>query len=707
MTHSDSIISNVKGFEMLLNDSTKGIKDLKFFFETIPLAVEIVNSEGKYTYVNQHAVGQFGADYMGEHLDVHLETINAFSVDGTAIPTDELPINYSLKHGLVKRDFEMTFKNINGTKYRVNVSSTPLHDSNGKVTGAIVISDNVTDRVSVKEALQRQEFLLQLSDTLRPLSDPVEIQSAVTRAAMEYFNSDRCYYCEIEDNNAIIRRDASLDSLPSVAGVYPLDSLPIQKDLVESGNPIIVEDVSTTDLVDEDLRKLCIQLQVISYLDIPVVKNGKPVGLLCVTQCSPRNWTDSETELAKEISERTWMAVERAKIEEALKESEKKALYLELEKLNAEKSNKAKNQFLSQMSHDLRTPLNTIQGYSQIIMMNKLDNDLKRKINKIFDASEHLLKLMEEILDFSVIDTGEININKEEVHLKPFLENCVDALLEINQSDITIHLEEIDKDLFIKVDPNRFNQIITNLVNNAIKYNKPNGKVTIGCHYDGKNQDIRVYIADTGFGILDDKLDAIFEPFYRSKENRNKRKGTGLGLAIVAQLTKRMNGQYGVKTEAGIGSEFWVSFKGKITKEKHDPIKQRGLEEDLSLQQSINVLYIEDNENNIDVMRSMLNRIGNVKFHFATLGKQGIKKALELQPNIILLDLFLPDIHGYEVLTKLKSNPITKDIPVVVISADASKTTIEHSLLEGSIAYITKPIKFEKLRKVIVKAIET
>ncbi|NMG11101.1 histidine kinase [Brasilonema sp. UFV-L1] len=183
-----------------------------------------------------------------------------------------------------------------------------------------VFSD-ITDR---KRYEQRQAFLLQLSDALRSLSDAVEIHAAVTRIAMNFFGADRCYYCEIVDGNAIIRQDASREGLPSVAGVYPLSSFPILKTAIDAGHPFVVDDAHTTDLLDEALRQLCCELQVISFLNVPVIKAGEPTGVLCITQTTPRNWTAFETELAQETAERIWAAVERARAETSLRESEAK-----------------------------------------------------------------------------------------------------------------------------------------------------------------------------------------------------------------------------------------------------------------------------------------------------------------------------------------------------------------------------------------------
>jgi PAS domain S-box-containing protein len=191
----------------------------------------------------------------------------------------------------------------------------------GSLQVAVIFSD-ITERKRTEDMLMESEkkksFLLKLSDTLRPFSDPVAIQGAVARLAMDFFKTDRCYYCEIEGGEAVVRREAVCGGMPSVIGVYPLGSFPIYKAAVEKGLPIRIYDVHTTELVDEDLRQLCVSLKIISCLDVPVAKNGKTVGLLCVVQSTPRNWTDTEEEVAAEIAERAWAAVVRAKAEETL-----------------------------------------------------------------------------------------------------------------------------------------------------------------------------------------------------------------------------------------------------------------------------------------------------------------------------------------------------------------------------------------------------
>ncbi len=204
----------------------------------------------------------------------------------------------------------------------------PSHNSEGETDGILVHGVDVTEQVlarkKIEESEKQQAFLLKLSDALRSLSNPVDIEEAVTKIAMEFMDADRCHYSTIEEDNVIILRDALRGDLPSLIGVYSLRSFALFKTLLTAGHPFIVEDVNTTEIIDEELKQLCLQMQNISFINVPVIKNGKPVGLLSLVQSKPRKWTDSEVQLTIETAERSWAAVERAKAEEALRKSEEK-----------------------------------------------------------------------------------------------------------------------------------------------------------------------------------------------------------------------------------------------------------------------------------------------------------------------------------------------------------------------------------------------
>lgn len=384
--------------------------------------------------------------------------------------------------------------------------------------------------------------------------------------------------------------------------------------------------------------------------------------------------------------------------------SERKRLDSELRaaKANAEKSNHMKSVFLSQMSHDLRTPLNTIQGFTQI-MLSSTDRDVKDqyKLQKIQKASEHLLELIEELLDFSAIEAGIIKLFPVEIHLKSFIQECVSSIPVMFKENVRISVQPVKDDIYIKADQIRLKQILNNLLTNAIKYNRPNGHVEIFIQSGDQTSEVRINIRDTGIGIPTDDLSAIFDPFYRSEKTMAKWNGTGLGLAIVAELTTIMDGKYGVCSEEGIGTVFWVSFKQVDMNHGLSSKHQNTLSYDEKSMIQKEVLYIEDNQDNIILMEAMLDVIIDVKLTVETTGEKGILRAAELQPDIILLDMGLPDLNGLDVLKRLKANANTKHIPVIIVSADAFESSIEKAMKEGSLDYITKPIDLKKLRTVI------
>ena len=209
-----------------------------------------------------------------------------------------------------------------------NFSMDPLKNDSGEIYAVMALSYNITAQVEARKIIdeneKQQAFLLKLSDALRPLSNSVDIEEAVTKTAMDFMGADWCHYATIEEDNFIIQRSASRDDFPSLAGVYPTSSFALFKAALNTGIPSIIDDVHTSDIIDEDLKQLCVQLQNIAFVIVPVIKNGKPVGLLSLVQSKPRKWTDSEVQLTIETAERTWSAIERAIAEEALSISEEK-----------------------------------------------------------------------------------------------------------------------------------------------------------------------------------------------------------------------------------------------------------------------------------------------------------------------------------------------------------------------------------------------
>ncbi len=383
-----------------------------------------------------------------------------------------------------------------------------------------------------------------------------------------------------------------------------------------------------------------------------------------------------------------------------------------LAKEEAEKANKAKSQFLSNMSHELRTPLNAVLGFAQVLQMDTgtpLDELQSQSVKEILKAGNHLLTLINEVLDLAKIESGKLSLSIEPVQIVPMIEETL-TIIKPMAEQYGIHInqffEECNKD-YILADRTRIKQVLINLLSNAIKYNKENGQVTFYCE---KNMgSIRINVLDTGIGIEESELNNIFQPFHRISNLDRVIEGTGIGLTVAKQLIELMNGSIGVNSQVGSGSHFWIDLPCSeiITEISGDPVKQL---ENINFDENDNIykiIYVEDNPANLKLVERIIGHIPNTKMISATTGELCVDMAKAHKPNLILLDINLPGIDGFEVLRRLRENAETVDIPVMAVSANAMPRDIEKGKACGFIDYITKPIDvrnlLDKIKQILTK----
>jgi len=414
---------------------------------------------------------------------------------------------------------------------------------------------------------------------------------------------------------------------------------------------------------------------------------------------------------------------ERKRIQDELKdlnlhlEEKIKERTIDLENVNlslinanqlAQKANQAKIDFLSKMSHELRTPMNSILGFGQLLQMSELTATQEKGVQHILDSGKHLLNLINEVLDISRIESGRISISVEPVNVYEIINDVKESLLfSANQKGINLETElNTQMPLLIKADKQRLKQVLINITNNAIKYNNEGGEVSIYVSVkpieDNGYTPIRISVTDTGWDIEEQSLEKIFITFERVGAERSGVEGTGLGLAVVKQLVELMGGSVGVKSSPGVGSTFWVELQ-KCTNQSEMIQNETGLNlQEASHIQSGTVLYIEDNLPNIELVQDIIQTKRNaIELVVHMVGKGAIETVLACKPNLILLDLNLPDKHGIDILIELQSNDLTKNIPVVVISADAMPNQIDHLLALGAKDYLTKPIEINSFLRVV------
>ncbi|GAB1415169.1 hypothetical protein MASR2M117_05750 [Paludibacter sp.] len=368
---------------------------------------------------------------------------------------------------------------------------------------------------------------------------------------------------------------------------------------------------------------------------------------------------------------------------------------------DAEKANKAKSEFISRMSHELRTPMNSILGFAQLFSMGELNPMQKKGVEHILNSGNHLLKLINEVLDISKIESGKLSLSVELVKIKEIIEEAVDL---VNPLTVSKHIS-ISTDLgacgnlSIKADKQRLLQVIVNLLNNAIKFNKVNGRVTLKLNIEKGREDktdiIRISIIDTGIGVEKKNLNRLFTPFERMEEATNLAEGTGLGLSIAKELIELMNGTIGVESEIGEGSTFYILLPYEVSTHQEFMASAINLSEIKNNNGNAKgtILYIEDNNTNIELVEQIINTY-RPEIHLIChkFGLKAVDLAIENNPDIILLDLNLLDSHGSEIIMELKKNKITKHIPVVVISADAMPHRISSLINSGAEKYLTKPL---------------
>ncbi|MEI6436629.1 MAG: PAS domain S-box protein, partial [Bacteroidota bacterium] len=468
-------------------------------------------------------------------------------------------------------------------------------------------------------------------------------------------------------------------------------------------------------------------------------------------------------------------------------------------KSDADKANVAKSEFLSRMSHELRTPMNSILGFAQLMEMSELSPSHRKGVNFILQSGNHLLSLINEILDISRIEAGRISISLEPVQLKGIIIQMLDV---VSPEAAKRHLKtelviSPDNMLFVRADRQRLQQILINLINNAVKYNREGGSISIKTKLQQTDEtgisSVRISISDTGLGIKPENINKLFQPFERIDADKTETEGAGLGLMVVKKLMTAMGGAVGVESVRGEGSTFWIELplieiqtttkeqneekekllselmnanreiafqneekakraaeliiankelefqneekakraaeliiakkelefqneeKAKRAEELIIARKKIAYQHDGSLnsdtivtQQTGTILYIEDNISNAELVEEIIASYRPaIRLIISRNGKHVVTYASDFEPDLILLDLDLPDISGNEALKLLHAEEKTKDIPVVVLSADAMPQQIDRLKKAGAVDYLTKPLDVIIFLSVVDRFIRT
>jgi PAS domain S-box-containing protein len=399
---------------------------------------------------------------------------------------------------------------------------------------------------------------------------------------------------------------------------------------------------------------------------------------------------------------------ERKRFERALQENN---IELERAKAASEKANLAKSDFLSSMSHELRSPLNAILGFAQLISSESPPPSASQmaSIDQILHAGWYLLELINEILDLAQIESGKLALSLEPTSLAEVMAEC-EAMIEPQgqKRGIRMTFPEFETPCFVDADRTRVKQVLINLLSNAIKYNQPNGTVAVDCAMSAPER-VRISVRDSGAGLPPDMVLQLFQPFNRLGQENSAEEGTGIGLVMSKRLVEMMGGLIGVESTVGAGSVFWFELNAALAPRLvMDRLESAKTAETLVARGAPRrtLLYVEDNPANLMLIEQLIARRPDMCLLSARDATLGINLAREKQPEVILMDINLPGISGIEALKILRGDPATAHIPVVALSANAMPRDVEKGLQAGFFRYLTKPIKVNEFMETLEVALE-
>ena len=463
-----------------------------------------------------------------------------------------------------------------------------------------------------------------------------------------------------------------------------------------------------------------------TYMVVPMIAGGELIGAVSFGG-APSEFSPEQVSIAQEVAAQLAIALEQARLLERVKrqaeelEQRVQERTLELSSANeqlqreiaerrraeeeADRANRAKSEFLSRMSHELRTPLNGIIGFAQLLELEADGAEQRESVEHILKGGRHLLSLINEVLDIARIESGKLAISLEPVLASDVLRAALDMIRPQAAARRVEVRETVPDDGYVTADRQRLQQVVLNLLSNAIKYNRERGSVHVSCE-DGPQGWVRILVTDTGVGIAPEMMSRLFRPFERLGAEQTTVEGTGLGLALSQRLVEVMGGTLSVKSTVGEGTTFTVELRRAEAPPVRDEHASGG-DADQARPPGIRgkVLYIEDNLSNLRLLERILARRPSLTLLSAMQGRRGLELARDHRPDLIILDLHLPDLSGSEVLARLSADPTTKHIPVVILSADATPGRITRLLEQGACAYLTKPLDVKQLLGVIDDAL--
>jgi PAS domain S-box-containing protein len=625
--------------------------------DAAPDAMLVIDARGEILFMNRQTTALFGYT-TSELLGKTLETL--------------LPERFRGNHGRhVARYFsapalrtmgsglELFGLRKDGTEVNIEVSLSPVRTGTSLLVSAAI--RDISDRKQIEA--QAKVNADRLSSAVESIDDPVAIFDASDRLVL----SNRAYR----------------DQFPGeVCGK-------LYSELIDGASALLR-------FTNEEEKA--------AFLALRLAERKDPKGMFDVRTLDGRSLrvTNRRT-LDGGIVQTTWDLTDNVRYEEELQKA----------RVAAEAGSEAKSEFLSSMSHELRTPLNAILGFAQLLERDKkepLSIRHRDRVSHIVKGGEHLLRLIDDILDLSRIEAGGVSISTEPVDLALVLSELVATLGPMAaRNGLALDLLPVEEGLpLVAADRTRLAQILMNFASNAIKYNRPSGTVTVKVSGPTAGM-VRITVIDSGIGIPEDKQASLFQPFQRAGQETGPIEGTGIGLVITKRLAELMGGSVGFQSAQGDGSAFWLDVPVYVSHSRSSAPPSVNSHETLHLDDGPQrtIVYVEDNPANVAFMRDLLGNFEGLELITAPTAEMGLELIRKKLPELVLMDINLPGMSGLEALGILLTDPRTKSIPVIALTAAASDRDKQRGMQAGFYRYLTKPVRVDELLTALEPLLKT
>ena len=673
---------------------------LTALLEQLPVGIGLTDREGRFLLRNS-LLNNFVGDRLSSLDPVLSARWHAWDEDGRLLDPSEWPSARALRGESVTPGTEMLYTADDGKQIWTRVLCVPFRGQSDELDGVIVVVQNIDEQ---RRAENRLDVLVRVSELIRTLHDPYELSYAVAETVGTHLNVRRCLFNEtdLDRDLEIIHRDYC-NGAESVAGKHRISEYSsITTGEMARGNMVVNTDSKLDPRTAADYKKSYEPTGERAYVAVPLMREGRWVASFWASDDQPRQWSREEISLLQTVAERTWTAIEKLRAEaerEQLLQREQEA------RDAAEKANQLKDEFLATLSHELRNPLNVILGYSELLLrMQEIERSprLAQMAEALRRNAQSQSQLINDLLDLSRLQRGKISLNQETVSLAAIIDSAVETVrADASSKGINIQLHTGNHLLLVDGDRLRLQQIAWNLLNNAVKFTPHGGRIEIDLRSD---RDRAVFsVTDSGQGIDPAFLPHVFEMFRQADGSNSRRHGgLGIGLALVRQLVQLHGGIVAAHSEGpGKGSQFTIQLPLiRETGPLSSAVLTASTAATLNIPPQTNVLIVDDSEDTIRMLEQLL-RLAGANVRTANNGADALRLAAENEFDVILSDISMPGMDGFEFLQRLRRLEGREHVPVVAITGFGRSHDIERARAAGFYSHLTKPLNIQALAEVL------